>query len=142
MKYTSAYITGALTVTSNTHDVRALYESVGAFCSSKNLITFVPHLKADPQKYPHMTPREVWEWNLRGVLAADVVIAYVGMPSTGTGAEIEIARMAGKDVIIWSFVGEIVTRFIQGNPAVQYNLIVKDIQELEQKLEAIFLTTA
>jgi hypothetical protein len=141
MRYTSAYITGALTITDNRLDVKKIYEAVGTFCSSKGVITFVPHLQADPKSYPHMSPREVWDWNTRGVLGAAVVIAYVGMPSTGTGAEIEMARAAGKDVIIWSFTGEIVTRFIQGNPAVRHALVVGSLDELYEQLEAIFLTS-
>jgi hypothetical protein len=98
----------------------------------------VPHLNStDPEKDPDEVPAVVWKTDHREVASSDVIIAYVGAPSLGTGAELEIARIAASDIIVWWYKGEKVSRMCLGNPNVKYQIEVEDNQDLENQLKQI-----
>jgi nucleoside 2-deoxyribosyltransferase len=139
MKYPSAYISGALTVIDPTKNVKRIYELLGSWCEEAGVHAYVPHLKADPVLFPTLSAREVWELDVAAVTKADLIIAYVGQPSLGTGGELEIARMAGKTIVMWSFEGEPVTRFVRGNPGVSAHFVVKDEQQLRSEITAFIV---
>ena len=132
------YISGPLTITRPDTDVRSIYVRLGDFFTSRGHDAYVPHLFGDPVAERTLTPKEVWDTDSREVEKADVILAYVGMPSLGTGAELEIARMAGKRVILWKFTGEVVSRMALGNPAVTDILEVDSVNTLEAKLIGLF----
>jgi hypothetical protein len=131
MKYHTAYIAGALTVSDHTEDIRSVYESIGKLCESLGITPYIPHAGGtDPVKNPDVTPSFVWKKDVGAIFNADVLIAYVGMPSLGVGAEIELARIAAKDVVLWWVEGEKVSRMARGNPAVVGEIIVRTKEEL------------
>jgi len=74
----------------------------------------VPHQHADPVKDGHLTNLDVAERDLENVTAADVLVAYVGEPSLGVGAEVAIALRAGKRVLVVAEAERRVSRFLLG----------------------------
>ncbi|MFH1822185.1 MAG: hypothetical protein ABH830_00620 [Patescibacteria group bacterium] len=80
----------------------------------------------------------VWQKNLREIAASDLLIAYVGEPSLGVGAELEIARITASDIIIWWFKGEKVSRMALGNPAVIKKIEAENEADLHMKFTDFF----
>lgn len=129
-----AYISGALTRLDGKKDYRHIYEMIAMICSDNGMEVYLPHIFSDPVKNPEISPAKVWEQDHRNVSSSDLIIAYVGQPSHGVGAELEIARVACKDIILWYFEGEKVSRMVLGNPAVQKTIVAKDENDIYRKL--------
>ena len=109
-----AYISGALINASRLEDARRLYEQFADACVAAGCDAYVPHQHADPVRDPGMSSREVAERDLAEVDAADVLVAYVGEPSLGVGAEVAIALAAGKRVLLIAEAERKVSRFLLG----------------------------
>ena len=132
------YVSGALTIINKKKDLKEIYESIASVCSNFCSNVYVPHLGGtDPVKHPEVDPLSVWKKNHREVASSDLIIAYVGYPSLGVGAELEIARITASDLIVWWLKGEKVSRMARGNPAVSHRLEVKNKNDLLNKLRKI-----
>lgn len=139
MAFKHAYISGALTYSqrSDNVDIRDVYEKLGELCEKHGVTAFVPHLVTDPKDNPEVPAETVWAKDKQEVENSDIVIAYGGMPSLGTGAELEIARIANVPIVLWWFKDEPVSRMARGNPGVMHTLEVKTPDELLEKLDEI-----
>lgn len=132
------YVSGALTVIDENKNLKKIYESIANISSNFCSNVYVPHLGGtDPVKDPLVDPRAVWKKDHREVSSSDLIIAYVGSPSLGVGAELEIARITASDLILWWFEGEKVSRMAKGNPAVSHMIEAKDDKDLVHKLREI-----
>jgi nucleoside 2-deoxyribosyltransferase len=109
-----AYISGALLNAAHLDQSRALYERFAEACASAGWDAYVPHQHADPVRDPHLSNVEVAERDVAHVTAADVLVAYVGEPSLGVGAEVAIALSAGKRVLLLAEADRRVSRFLLG----------------------------
>jgi len=109
-----AYISGALINAAALNRSRALYERFGEACRAAGWDAYVPHQHADPERDGHLTNVEVAERDIDQVSAADAVVAYVGEPSLGVGAEVAIALRAGKRVLVLAESDARVSRFLLG----------------------------
>lgn len=109
-----AYISGALLNAAQLDKSRALYERLAAACRAAGWEAYVPHQHADPVKDAHLSNVDVAERDIENVTAADVLVAYVGEPSLGVGAEVAIALRAGKRVLIVAEAERRVSRFLLG----------------------------
>ncbi|MDD4333227.1 MAG: XRE family transcriptional regulator [Patescibacteria group bacterium] len=131
-KINRIYISGALTHASDKQ--RLIYEKLAEICQTFCDV-YVPHKKGtDPINNPEITPSEVWRQDHREVATADLIIAYVGEPSLGTGGELEIARITNSDIILWNFKGQKVSRMALGNPAVIERIEVENEDDLLNKI--------
>ena len=63
-----------------------------------------------------VTPREVYDRDVRWISAADALVAEVSVPSHGVGYEIGYALGAGKPVFCLAQQGRKVSKMITGNP--------------------------
>jgi nucleoside 2-deoxyribosyltransferase len=108
------YISGALLNAANLDESRALYERLAEACRAAGCEVYVPHQHADPVRDAHLSNREVADRDVQQVEAADVLVAYVGEPSLGVGAEVAIALAAGKQVLALAEADRRVSRFLLG----------------------------
>lgn len=138
MTYYRAYIAGALTgVSYANRDIKEVYEEIESLCTELNILTYLPHRQGtDPIKNPLVSSYDVWKKDASAVFNVDVVIAYVGLPSIGVGSEIELARIGAKEVILWWFEGEKVSRMARGNPAVVHQIEASSIDSLLSELHS------
>lgn len=130
------YVSGALTGIANPDGVKAFYENIGKVCEKLSWQPYVPHLVSDPIKNPTLTPRDVYQLDRQQVSRADLLIAYVGIPSLGVGAEIEIAREYDVPVVLLMEQHVSVSRMIRGNPAVVAELKFTDFSDALNQLSA------
>ena len=108
------YISGALMNATNLDASRKLYEGFADACRAAGWEAYVPHQHADPVRDPDMSNVDVTVRDLAQVHAADLLIAYVGEPSLGVGAEVAIALGAGKRVLVVAERQRRVSKFLLG----------------------------
>lgn len=108
------YISGPLQASSDLAGARALYETIAAIVVEAEMEPYVPHLHTDPELAAELSPAEVYRRDVEALLDADVIIAHVGAPSTGVGAELALAARAGIRIIAVSRRHESVSRFALG----------------------------
>jgi 2'-deoxynucleoside 5'-phosphate N-hydrolase len=109
-----AYISGALLNAAHLEQSRALYERLAGACRAAGWDAYVPHQHADPVRDAHLSNLDVAERDLDHVTASDALVAYVGEPSLGVGAEVAIALRAGKRVLVVAEADRRVSRFLLG----------------------------
>lgn len=109
-----AYISGALLNAAQLDQSRILYERFAEACRAAGWEAYVPHQHADPVRDAHLSNTEVAERDVDHVTASDVLVAYVGEPSLGVGAEVAIALRAGKRVLVVAEADRRVSRFLLG----------------------------
>ena len=109
-----AYISGALLNAAALDRSRVLYERFAEACRAAGWEAYVPHQHADPVRDGHLSNVDVAERDIDQVTAADALVAYVGEPSLGVGAEVAIALRAGKRVLVLAESSARVSRFLLG----------------------------
>jgi len=136
-KINKIYVAGALTHVNN--GIKDTYLKIAEICKITCDNIYVPHAQGtDPINHPDIIPEEVWRLDERAVATSDLIIAYVGEPSLGTGGELEIARFNNIDIILWWFKGQKVSRLPRGNPAIIEQIEADNEKNLYEKLSAIF----
>lgn len=108
------YISGPLQGSTDLATARKLYEDIARVVREVGMEPYVPHLHTDPERAQHVTPAEVFHQDVDALLSAGLVIAHVGAPSTGVGAELALAAQAGLQIIAVARAGEKVSRFAEG----------------------------
>ena len=122
--------------------MRIIYEELGETVKKFASDVYIPHLGGtDPVLNPGVTPLDVWIKDHREVASSDLVIAYVGEPSLGVGAELEIARVTASNIILWWFKGEKVSRMALGNPAVSAKIEADNKEDLLNKIYELLIKT-
>lgn len=111
-------MSGPLTGVEQIAELKAFYEAIGQVCAEAGVDLYLPHRVSDPLANASLTPGEVYAMDRAAIGAADLVIAYVGLPSLGVGCEIEIAREHAIPVVLLYEEGARISRMIRGNPAV------------------------
>jgi 2'-deoxynucleoside 5'-phosphate N-hydrolase len=112
------YISGALTGVSKIARLKQFYEKIGELCGANGQEAYVPHLHTDPIKHSGLTPREIFTTDKYHVRTADLVIAYVGMPSLGVGMELAYAEALGIPIVLLYEEHARVSKFSLGIPTV------------------------
>jgi len=87
-----------------------LYGAVADACRSRGHNVFLPH----DIKGSHESPAEVFDRDFFALSAADILIAFVGLPSSGVGAELGIAFMLQKRIIALWHLEQAPSRFLLG----------------------------
>lgn len=134
------YISGALTGISSPEAIKGFYENIGKVCDEVGYHAYVPHLHTDPIRDPDVSSEQVNETDRSILKSSRLVIAYVGLPSLGTGIEIEMAYHSSIPVILLYEKGKRVSRLARGNPAVEKEIVFENFDEALKQLYT-YLTT-
>jgi nucleoside 2-deoxyribosyltransferase len=94
--------------------VRPLYERFAEACESAGWSAYVPHRRTDPKNNAHATAGSVYDVDLVELTSADAVVAYLGEPSLGVGAELTLAMQAGKRIFGLHEDEREISRFVGG----------------------------
>jgi nucleoside 2-deoxyribosyltransferase len=109
-----AYISGALLHAADLAAARQLYERFAEACEHAGWEAYVPHQHADPVRDAALTNQQVVRRDLDELTASDAIVAFVGEPSLGVGAELAVALARGKRVLALAPDGTRVSRFLLG----------------------------
>lgn len=118
MEKKTIYVSGALTNSGR----RKLYERIGEVISELGYEPYIPHLHTDPVKNPDISPETVYRIDKERVQSSCLVVAYVGLPSFGVGAELEMANEKGIPIILMYELNTKVSRLVRGIPSVKVQI--------------------
>jgi nucleoside 2-deoxyribosyltransferase len=110
----AVYISGALMGASDLQRVRKLYEALASVCERQGCTAYLPHRNTDPETAASLSTESVVEQDIAKMSEADVILAYLGEPSLGVGAEIAMAVQQGKHILALYESSRKVSRFIKG----------------------------
>lgn len=134
------YVSGALTGVPNISSLKNFYEAIADLCSELGMEVYVPHLNSDPKKHAGLSPSVVYEMDSHQVKTANLVIAYVGVPSLGVGQELEIAHYEDIPVILLYEAGDKpVSRMARGLPVVIRQIAFTDYPDALEQLMLVLL---
>lgn len=136
------YMSGALTglKEGDLEYANVLYDHVETLCQHLGIDCYLPGKSpTTPSKgIPH---HKVWKIDYEKVSGSSAVIAYVGLPSTGVGAEIEMARQAEVPIILLCEEDrqEGVSRLVLGNPRIKDIIPFTTLDEMGAKLQPVLV---
>lgn len=94
----------------------------------------------DPVRNPKVSPQKVYATDIRELGKSDLMIAYVGEPTTGTGQEIEFAKQRNIPVYLIFEKGTHVTRMTLGSPNIKGLVVFTSRRDGLRKLDALLKT--
>lgn len=118
------FFSGPLTNLKDPGKTKAFYMKLDTVAARLGYDTFWAFRSGtDPIQNPDVTPKEVYLRDINELKTSNLMIAYVGEASTGTGVEIEYARQHSLPVVLLFEKNRKVSRMARGCPSV-----VKEIQ--------------
>ncbi len=118
------FFAGPLTNLANPDKTKAFYRQLEDVARARGCTYFWAFRHGtDPVANPGVTPRDVYERDISELEKSDLMIAYVGEPSTGTGLEIEHARIKNIPVYLLYEKNKKISRMLRGCPAVKKELV-------------------
>lgn len=111
-----AYVSGALTKTRDIQNCLKLYESLGRLCENEGLTAFVPHIELDfdPEHHSPEGSQSVFKRESQAILNSELLIACLDDPSTGVGAELQLAINQGLHILAFYQEDVSISRYIRG----------------------------
>jgi len=91
----------------------------------------------DPQEDPNVPSSEVYKSDLEALAASDVIIVYLGEPTTGTGQEMEYAQEHGIPIYMMYEKGKFISRMAKGSPNVKGSIIFSSEDDALVKLDTL-----
>lgn len=138
------YISGPLTVVTDRRATRLYYERLARVCRQEGLTPYLPHTENDPELHANESPATVFERDMGQLLSSQVVVAYIGSPSLGVGAELAFASENKIPIIAIRRPGENVSRFALGmlSASGAYELVIPDERLDDELAHALRATIA
>jgi len=111
---------GPLTELTHPGQTKAFYKQMARVANARGFTSYWAFLNGtDPIKNPDVAPAAVYRTDLTELGKSDLMIAYIGKPTTGTGEEIEYAREHHIPVYLLFEKGKNVSRMVLGSPNVK-----------------------
>ncbi len=128
---------GPLTDLKDPEATKSFYSNMASVATNLNFEFFWAFLNGtDPIKNPDVSPQDVYNRDIAELDKSDIMIAYIGEPTTGTGIEIEHAYHTGKPVIILYEQGKNVSRMLRGCPAVKKEIVFSSQEDALAQLNS------
>lgn len=108
------YVSGALKGSRDIARARALYERAARVVAAAGHQAYLPHQHTDPIHAAAISPAQVFRRDLAALRAASGVVAFVGEPSLGVGAELALCAEAGTPLLGLHTPVDDVSRFAVG----------------------------
>lgn len=129
---------GPLTDLQNPEQTKAFYTKLGniaAECGFEYYWAF--QRGTDPEENPNVGPDRVFQIDTYELEKSDLMIAYVGEPSTGTGIEIEYARERNIPVYLLYEKGKHISRMLIGAPHIEARIEFENETDAVEKLRLL-----
>lgn len=91
----------------------------------------------DPQEDPNVPASKVYISDLEALAASDVMIVYLGEPTTGTGQEMEYAKEHGIPIYMMYEKGKFISRMAKGSPNVKGSIVFTSEKDALIKLDIL-----
>lgn len=114
------FFAGPLTELVDKEKTKAFYRKLATVAQDNGYEWFWAFLHGtDPEKNPDVPAGVVYKTDLAELAKCDLMVAYVGEPTTGTGQEIEYAKEHNIPVYLLQEKGKRLTRMVLGSPNVK-----------------------
>lgn len=110
----TAYISGPLHAVKDRVRMRRFYECLAASCEACGFDAYLPHAHTDPELHSHLASVEVYRRDLQCLTSADLIVAYIGLPSSGVGAELGLALSENLPIVALAREVDSPSRFLLG----------------------------
>jgi len=135
------FFAGPLTNLTNPEQSKAWYKKLAEVAQKNGFDYFWAFLNGtDPVQNPNVTPQEVYNVDTYQLAHSDLMVAYMGEPSTGTGIEIEFAHTHHIPVYLLYEQGAHVSRMLRGCPAVKKELVFTSEDDSLKQFDAFLKT--
>lgn len=132
------FFAGPLTDLKNPEATKAFYQKLSNVAVQNGCTYFWAFMNGtDPIKNPKVSAHDVYERDIAELEKSDIMVAYVGEPTTGTGLEIEHAK--GKNIPVYLLYekGKNISRMLLGCPAVKKELMFTDEADALQQFNEL-----
>lgn len=111
---------GPLTELTHKEKTKLFYQKLATVAVNNGMTGYWAFLHGtDPVKNPDVTPPVIYKTDLAELAKSDLMIAYIGEPTTGTGQEIEYAREHNIPVYLMYEKGKLISRMALGSPNIK-----------------------
>jgi nucleoside 2-deoxyribosyltransferase len=114
MAITRAYISGPLQAAKDLAAARDFYERLAEVCVDAGIVPYLPHRRTDPQLHTEASSVSVFRCDRTAIGECDLLIADIGQPSSGVGAELGLAISSHLPIIAIHRANEQPSRFVLG----------------------------
>lgn len=114
MKAPRAYISGPLQAAADLAAARRFYEQLAEVCTRVGVIPYLPHQQTDPELHIEASPLAVFRRDRRAIGQCDLLVADIGRPSSGVGAELGLAVSSRIPIVAVHRRAEKPSRFLLG----------------------------
>ena len=135
------FFAGALNNLPEPDKTKSFYKKMATIAEKLGFTYFWAFLNGtDPDANPDVSSKDVYDRDIAALDKSDIMIAYVGEPTTGTGIEVEHAHQTGKPVVLLYENTDRVSRMLRGCPAVKKEIPFSSEEDALKQLEAYLLT--
>ncbi len=118
------FIAGPLTDLADPQGTREFYKKLAEVVREMGHEPFLAYLNGtDPLLNPEVKPEVVYQIDTKELEKSDLMVAYIGQPSPGTGIEVEYAKELGIPVVILYENGKKVSRMLRGSPIIKKEIV-------------------
>jgi len=133
------FFAGPLTDLKNPHATKTFYKKMARVAERLGYTYFWAFLNGtDPIKNPDVSPSDVYHRDIEELNKSDMIIAYMGEPSTGTGMEIEHAHQTNKPIVILYEQEKHISRMLRGCPRIVKEIVFSSEEDALKQLKTFF----
>jgi 2'-deoxynucleoside 5'-phosphate N-hydrolase len=132
------FFAGPLTNLPNPEETKTFYKDMKKVATANGFESFWAFLSGtDPVKNPSVDPEFIYYKDLKELENSNLMIAYVGEPSAGTGQELEYAKEHDIPAYLVFEKAKPVSRMIVGNPTVKGTIEFTDYSDALSQLDML-----
>jgi 2'-deoxynucleoside 5'-phosphate N-hydrolase len=140
-RFMRIFFAGPLTNLRNPTFTKALYKKMGDVATECGFDYFWAFQRGtDPDTDPNVNPDYIYYKDLKELEDSNLMIAYMGEPSAGTGQELEYAKEHNIPAYLVFEKNAHVSRMIIGNPAVKGTIAFADETDALDQLRTLLRT--
>lgn len=129
---------GPLTDLTHKDETKIFYKELADVATANGITSYWAFLHGtDPEKNPDVTPATVYKTDLGELAKSDLMIAYIGQATTGTGQEIEFAEEHNIPVYLMYEKGKRITRMVLGSPNIKGSIIFSSEKDALSQLDTL-----
>lgn len=132
------FFAGPLTDLKDKEETKQFYVRMAQVAKENNIDCFWAFLNGtDPIKNPDVPSSHVYATDLTELAKSDVMIIYIGEPTTGTGQEIEYAREHGIPAYLLYEKEKEITRMVKGSPNIKGSITFASQEDALKQLDEL-----
>ena len=132
------FFAGPLTDLANPEETKAFYKKLAAVAEANGYTYYWAFMRGtDPELNPEVLPSRVFQIDTYELEESDLMVAYVGEPSVGTGQEVEFAREKKIPLYLLFEKDKRISRMLLGSPNVKGTIPFANEEDALQQFDTL-----